>query len=277
MDVRDIDWDDLRLFLAVARKGGLAAAAASTGKSAPTLGRRMLALERRTGRELFRRLPRGYALTTEGEALLAHVSEIEARIAPLAADRPRASIKIVVSAGVWVTRLLTLNATVLTDGHPVSLRFAADDAVADITRREALIGVRNARPEGGALAVRRVGRVRLAVYARDDTVTRWVRVLGTTPSARWAARMDAAPGDLEVTHPRSALDLAQSGVARALLPMFVGDAEPTLHRVSPVVEDLDHDQWLVAHHEDRHIPEVRRTLDRMHTLLAGVCRGHGPA
>ncbi|MBL4811132.1 MAG: LysR family transcriptional regulator, partial [Rhodobacteraceae bacterium] len=39
MNEMKFDWDDLRLFLAVAREGGLAAAAASTGKSAPTLGR----------------------------------------------------------------------------------------------------------------------------------------------------------------------------------------------------------------------------------------------
>jgi hypothetical protein len=37
MDETKFDWDDRRLFLAVAREGGLAAAAGSTGKSAPTL------------------------------------------------------------------------------------------------------------------------------------------------------------------------------------------------------------------------------------------------
>ncbi len=66
MNETNFDWDDLRLFLAVAREGGLAAASASTGKSPPTLGRRMLALERRLGLELFERLPRGYALTDQG-------------------------------------------------------------------------------------------------------------------------------------------------------------------------------------------------------------------
>ena len=126
----------------------------------------MLALERRTSRELFRRLPRGYELTADGEALLAQVAEVEARITPLAADRSPASIRVVISAGMWVTRLLTTEAATLIGDDPVSLRFAADDARADITQREALTGVRNARPEGGAMAVRRIGRVRFAVYAR---------------------------------------------------------------------------------------------------------------
>lgn len=42
-------WDDLHLFLAVAREGGLSPAARATGRSAATLGRRMLALERAMG------------------------------------------------------------------------------------------------------------------------------------------------------------------------------------------------------------------------------------
>ncbi len=46
------NWDDLRLFLHVAEQGGLAGAAEKTGVSAPTLGRRMLALERASGRAL---------------------------------------------------------------------------------------------------------------------------------------------------------------------------------------------------------------------------------
>ena len=66
MDERSVNWEDLNLFLAVARAGGLSAAAAATGKSAPTLGRRMLALEAALGSDLFRRLPRGYELTEGG-------------------------------------------------------------------------------------------------------------------------------------------------------------------------------------------------------------------
>ena len=50
-----IDWEALRLFLAVARAAGLAGAARQTGISAPTLGRQMTALERRINQRLFER------------------------------------------------------------------------------------------------------------------------------------------------------------------------------------------------------------------------------
>ena len=49
----DIDWDDLRLFLDVARLGGLSAATGTTNLSAATLGRRITALEKQIGEPLF--------------------------------------------------------------------------------------------------------------------------------------------------------------------------------------------------------------------------------
>ncbi|CCE99729.1 hypothetical protein predicted by Glimmer/Critica (plasmid) [Sinorhizobium fredii HH103] len=61
------NWEDLRLFLHVAEQGGLAGAAEKTGISAPTIGRRMLALERATGRALFVRADRLRARNRTGK------------------------------------------------------------------------------------------------------------------------------------------------------------------------------------------------------------------
>ncbi|MEM9010264.1 MAG: LysR family transcriptional regulator [Pseudomonadota bacterium] len=268
MDETKVDWDDLRLFLAVARGGGLAAAAGATGKSAPTLGRRMLALERRLGRELFRRLPRGYALTEEGEALLARTAALEAQLLPLLDTREARRWPVVkVSAGTWVTHLLCQRAAEIVRGSAIRLRFIAAEEVLDIGRREAVIGVRNQRPEDTRLAGRRVGRIRFAVFARDPGVATWARVLGPTPSARWVQdRTDAAEA-IEVTHPRNALDLARAGIARVVLPTFVGDAIAGLERISAPIAALEHDQWLVTHHEDRFLPETREALTRIHAIL----------
>ncbi|MGO7216462.1 LysR family transcriptional regulator, partial [Rhizobium ruizarguesonis] len=48
--MNDANWEDLQLFFHVATGGGLSSAAVRTGLSAPSIGRRMLALERVTGR-----------------------------------------------------------------------------------------------------------------------------------------------------------------------------------------------------------------------------------
>ena len=262
------DWDDLRLFLAVAREGGLAAATDVAGKSAPTLGRRMLVLERRLGSDLFRRLPRGYALTEAGKKLLAEAEDLESRIQPIMDIDPAQAMPIVkVSAGTWVTRLLCEKVADLIGPDPIRLSFIAADEVVDIGRREALIGIRNRRPDGPGLAGRRITRIGFAIYATDDTVRTWARVIGTTPSAMWVDDRIGGGASIAVTSPRNALDLALTGAARVVLPTFIGSRYDALEQISPEIADLEHDQWLVTHHEDRFIPTVRKVIDRIHRIL----------
>jgi len=273
MNETNLDWDDLKLFLAVARAGGLSAAAEATGKSAPTLGRRMLALEAVTGTELFRRLPRGYELTEQGTALLAQVVDLEAQIRPLnrsATKNGRIVVKI--SAGSWMTHALCQNIqTILKGNDTTRLRFISAEHVLDIARREAVIGIRNRRPEQDGLACRKIGRVQFAGYATCKTVKPWVKVMVKTPSALWlAAQSHHKAVNIEVSAPRNALDLARAGVARAVLPTFVGDAQQDLVRVTSPIAELAHDQWLVTHHEQRFQPEVRRAIDRIYEVAQSL-------
>ncbi len=265
MNETNFDWDDVRLFLAVARKGGLAAAAKATGKSPPTLGRRMLALERRLGVDLFVRLPRGYELTEQGDAFLQKAVDAERRFAPLVTPSNKPSV-VKVSAGLWVTRLLCQRIGEITGTEACRIRFIAADQVVDIARREAVIGVRNRRPEERELAGRRVARVRFAVYAQDENIRTWAQVIGNTPSALWMRDASKGSETIEVTNTRNALDLALNGAARCVLPTFVG-REETLMQVSDEIDELAHDQWLVSHHEDRYQPDVRKVLDRVGQVL----------
>ena len=268
MNETNTNWDDLRLFLAVAREGGLSRAAAVTGKSPPTLGRRMLALERRLGRDLFHRLARGYELTDDGEEFLAKAKELEQAFLPLLSpqDAHRPTL-VKVSAGLWVTFLLCDQVTKIARDDALRLRFIAADGMVDIGRREAVIGVRNRRPDGIGLAGRKVGRVEFAAYARDATVTPWARVLGATPSAKWVQEITKASPAIEVTNARNALDLALAGAARVVLPTFIGQRFSALCQIQPTIAELAHDQWLVTHHEDRFLPAVRRVTDRIYTIL----------
>ena len=272
MDETNFDWDDLRLFLAVAREGGLGPASESTGKSPPTLGRRMLALERRLGLELFERLPRGYELTDQGRDLLNKVTAIENRIAPLTDVEKLRRPVVKVSAGQWVTDLLCKKAADLVGGTSVLLRFIAADHVLDIGRREAVIGVRNRRPDQISLAGRRIGRVQFAVYAVDSHAMTWARVIGTTPSAIWLGERIGGSPAIEVTNSRNALDLALAGAARAVLPTFVGDVQKGLQQVEPPIEVLEHEQWLVTHDEDRSLPEVRHMIERIYAVLRAATK-----
>ncbi|WP_341826300.1 LysR family transcriptional regulator [Burkholderia gladioli] len=68
----DIDWSDVRVFLAIAREGSLGAAARRLGQTQPTMGRRLKALEQQLGQRLFQRTQQGFIPTDEGQALLVH-------------------------------------------------------------------------------------------------------------------------------------------------------------------------------------------------------------
>ena len=72
-----LNWDDLRIFLSVARAGSLSAAARSLKVSQPTVGRRLKALEEVVGARLFDRLPEGFAPTAAGAELLPMAEEME--------------------------------------------------------------------------------------------------------------------------------------------------------------------------------------------------------
>ncbi|MEL6946671.1 MAG: hypothetical protein AAFO73_03450 [Pseudomonadota bacterium] len=155
------------------------------------------------------------------------------------------------------------------------MRFIAAEDVLNIAHREAVVGIRNQRPEGVGLAARKITKVQFAIYAKDKTVKPWVRVVGNTPSAKWVevhARSDAHAQTqntttIEVNSPRNALDLALAGSAKVVLPTFIGNTFKTIKAVSPPIAELEHDQWLVTHHEDRFLPEVRKVIDRIYTLL----------
>lgn len=263
------DWQDLHLFLAVAREGGLSSAARASGRSPATLGRRMLALERSLGRQLFVRHERGYELTHEGKALQAELRRIEADILRATApSRPHDAPLIKISAGTWTTLALLQNLDAIS-GRPadVQLRFVADEAILDIPHREVAIGFRNSRPTDIRLAGKKLMHVEFAGYGRADAPEHWIKVVGKTPSARWLEKTIGHDAVCEVTTPRNALDLAQAGHGIALLPTFIGDLQQDLVQRVASIPELAHDQWIVTHQEDRHLPEVRRTVDRLSDLF----------
>ncbi len=167
----DFSWDDLRLFLDVARLGGLTAATATTGLSAATLGRRVTALERQVGEPLFVRSQTGYRLTPAGDELLLRAEEVEAAMLSLKRWKDGAIGERVVrvSAGPHTSAFLARNiGAIWTAADRFGLELVTANQKVDIGRRNADIGIRNQRPTEQWLAGRLIGRVAYALYARPE-------------------------------------------------------------------------------------------------------------
>src|SRR5690606_12507431 len=73
-----MNWDDVRIFLAVARAGQILGAARRLELNHATVSRRIAALEESLGAKLFRRLTTGSELTEQGERFLTVAERIEA-------------------------------------------------------------------------------------------------------------------------------------------------------------------------------------------------------
>ncbi len=272
MNEKIATWDDLQLFIAVARNGGLSPAARKTGRSAATLGRRMQALERLMGQELFLRHDRGYLLTSDGTLLFEKLCDIEPELSQLTVprtERKRALVK--VSAGTWTTLVLLSHIKDIV-GSPadVRLRFVAAENVLNIAHREVVIGFRNRRPTEDTMAGRKLRRVKFAIYARPGAPDDWIKITAQTPSARWLDKVTGDSATCEVNTPRNGLDLVLAGIGKAVLPTFIGDHRAELERRGDTIQELAHDQWLVSHHDDRQLPEVRRVIDRLYAIFEPV-------
>lgn len=286
----DFSWDDLRLFLDVARLGGLSAATETTRLSAATLGRRITTLERQVGEPLFHRSQSGYRLTQAGEDLLARAEDVEAAMLSLRRWKEGAVGERVVrlSAGSWTSAFVSSHVGEL---WTVEDRFGLELVTAmekvDIGRRNADLGIRSARPTEQWLAGRMMGRVAYAIYSGLHLVNGvkagyFVGVVGEagqTHSARW---LQARHGDRIAVRGNDAMsvrELVAAGAGMSVFPCFVGDSDPRLVRVAPPITELETDQWLVSHHEERHEPAVRAVGDRIVALMkrAGpLFRGETP-
>lgn len=272
----DAGWDDLRLFLHVATEGGLSGAADRTGLSAPTIGRRMLALERATGRALFIRSQRGYRLAPDGEVLLAHVISMQKTADKIADWRGQAFTLPIVSIGAdpWLSGFIATETPAIREPNDLfRLCCQAHPAGIDFTYRETDIGLVRRRPETGNLAVRKSVQVAHAVYrpvGTDGSPLPWVSTStqsAHSPADRWVFEHHEAEIRTWANAPDLLLRLICAGNGRGLLPCFVGDRQPGLTRDGPIIEELTHTLWIVAHDDDRHRPEMRLVVDRLGQLL----------
>ncbi len=242
--MKNMDWNDLHIFLHVVRGSGLTGAAKTLNSSAATVGRRMLALEQSIGQALFIRRQTGYVLTKVGEALYDKVVGMEASARPIAnwLDASQRSV-VRISAGTWTANFLAANFSRLwTPDDPFRIAFKTTEAKLDIAHREVEIGLRNSAPSEPNLASQRTVVVAQAPFrARNLPPARaeeWVLISPddyATRSARWAAARPGLSVAAWANTPRTLYDLIRAGVGTGLLPCFAGDRDPELERAGEEV------------------------------------------
>lgn len=269
-------WSTLPVFLDIAEKGGLSAAARASGQSAATLSRQIARLEKHLGKRLFLRSRKGYELSSDGKALLPLARRMaqQADIIDGWHKGTTAAARIRISAGPWTALRLARSLPPADDiWRPV---FVTSVARLDIARREVDIGIRNARPTQSWLAGRRIGHVRYAPYAGNASTKGWIALTGDAahlPTAKWVAAQTDAPITAEASSPQIAATLAAAGHGTVVLPTFAAELMPGLIKVGSDIDALTSEEWLISHHEARFDPALRAALD---AVAAALCVSAAP-
>jgi DNA-binding transcriptional LysR family regulator len=261
--MQGMEWSDLRHVLAAARAGTLAAAARRLGVNQTTVARRIAAAETALGVRLFDRIDGALRPTREGEAAVARAAQVEREVEALArgiggADSSPEGVVRLTSVPILVNRLLVPALPRLHAAYPrLQVELIADRRNLHLTRREADIAVRLARPEAGTALGRRIGRLDYAVYgprrgAGDPPWITYEDGLGHLPQARWIAAQVQAPAHapLRVDDAETILHAVRAGLGKSLLPCFVAEDAKDLARIGARVA-LSREIWLVVHRDLR--------------------------
>ncbi len=276
-----LDWDDLRLILAVFREGSLSGAARVLGVRHSTVFRRLGAVEDRIGARLFDRYRDGYAPTPAGETAAASAERLEAEILTLERKlsgqdlRPGGTVRITTTDTLGV--ILMPHFESLRALHPgIKLELALSNMVADLTRREADIAIRPTPEPSDLLVGRRVAEVAHAIYGSHAYLSRhidkdlsahdWIGLddaLAGTVIARWMRdNLRFAQVTLRVDALPALKDAAIAGFGLALLPCYVGDLAAGLRRATPeALTEPRSAVWLLTHDDLRRTARIRACME----------------
>lgn len=283
-----MDWDDLRFFVELARRGSLSATARRLKTDHSTVARRVGALETALGMRLFDRMPRGYLLTEEGARLLERARGMEEaafaieRLAIGQSDRIAGVVRISAPPAL-ANRWLVPRLAPLRRAHPeLLIDVIGESAAADLGRREADIALRLSRPQGNALIVRKLGVLRYGVYAARaylDRVpeTAWEFLgyderLNDVPQQRWLE--DYAAGRrfaLRANDLGSLIAATEAEMGVAVLPTAMVETVPDLVRVAEA-DGAARELWWGLHQDLRRAARVRAVLDHLTAVTAPLRR-----
>lgn len=275
---RDIDWNDLRYVLVLSRKGVMASAAADLRVNETTVARRLARVEKILRGRLFSRREGRWIPTELGLVVVRRAERMEAEAFDL--QLAAAGIDAQVSGVVRLTTtpllmnwlVLPALAELLEQHSHLQLELIADPRNLSLTRGEADIALRPARPADELRAVaRRIGKLDYAVYAPTRSRGKqlpWI-VHGmnepTTVPAQWLSRaMRDDPGPrpaLIVNDSDVGLRAACFGLGRYVLPRRVGDAESSLFRLKGPGLAFSRELWLIVHPELRHLGRIRAVIE----------------
>jgi DNA-binding transcriptional LysR family regulator len=263
-----MEWDDVRLFLALVRARSLGPAALELGIDRSTASRRVAALEKSVGATLFLRTREGLRPSVIAERMLPHAERMEVEARALASTAVAGEREVTGTVRVATTEALAAwlvqeGLLGVRDAHPsLVIELLGGNRPVDLVRGEADLALRLTKDKEAALRVRRLASFTFAAFAAPSYLRRRGQPRSKTelaghdvcvpsgelsrlPEAKWLAR----PGVREVFRSSSMPALVEAvaaGVGVGVLTRAWGDRHPGLERLF-VIEDIpQRPLWLVS-------------------------------
>lgn len=276
----ELNWDDVRIFLAVARAGQILGAARRLELNHATVSRRIAALETALGARLFRRLTTGSEPTPAGERFLEIAERVEAEMiaarAEVAGDSEEVSgtVRIGAPDGFGVA-FLAPRLGALAAAHPqLKIQLVPVPLSFSLSRREADIAITVERPAAGRLVAHKLVDYSLGLFASRSYADRhglpadaaelgrhrligYVPDLVVSPSLDYAEEFspdwDAA---FSISSALGQVEAVRSGAGIGILHSFIARSIPELVPVG-ALRPIRRAYWLVYHESVRQLGRVR--------------------
>jgi len=277
-------WDDMRVFLMVARTLSTARAAERLKVNQSTVSRRIAALEEALGMALFERGPRGIQLKSAAERLMGLAEEMEATA--FAVEREISGRSNQPEGKVRVTTIEDLASVLIAPELPafrrrwpnIDLVLLTTPVTLDLSRGEADVSLRLARPTQSDLHARKVGGFGYGVFASDDYIASvepdrlaqmpaldWIVLEDVThpvPESRWLReKLPGMKPVLSCNGIKTQIAAVQAGLGVAVVPRPYAYFHPGLRRLPIDTQGLYRELWLVVHSALRHSAPVQAVMD----------------
>ncbi len=279
-----MDWDDLRIFLAVARTESLSAAGKRLKIDPATVGRRIARLEEAIGAHLFARSPQGYAMTEAGTRLIPHAEAVErATLGAVESLSGPGGLTGQIRLGApdgCANYLLPQVLARICDANPgLEVQIVALPRVFNLSKREADMAIAVSRPEAGRLTVQKLTDYHLHLAASRSFLTahpvqgpedlRHHRFVGYIPDMIFDKELDylseigAGPAALTSNSVSVQLNWLRHGAGIGIVHDFALPSAPDLVRIIPDRVHLTRAFWLIRHEGDSRLVRLNRFADQL--------------
>ncbi len=280
-----LDWALCRSFLAILRGGSLSEAARTLSVAHPTVRRHLEEMEAALGITLFTRSPTGLLPTElalqlrESAEAMESAAENILRVASAKGTGIAGTVRISASEIVGAEVLPDILSGLRHRHTDLAIELKLSNVIDDVLRRDVDIAIRMMRPTQAKLTVRKIGAVRIGLFAHID----WLSAHGEPKSIesiigrRSLVGYDRNPAIIQglssrgVSASRNAFsfrcdsDLGQLAAVKAALGVGLcqiplAGRYPELKRVIPS-HSLTLDIWLAVHSELKDVPHIRVALE----------------